>query len=147
MPVPMVRRVSALVWALVWVAAVALVAGCSNAESPSNKRPHNGTGTATAVGNVQQITITTGTDYRFHPSTIVVHPGRVRITLANTARSGPPHNLSVTGLPGAFVPLTGAGGSDAATFTAPAPGRYQFVCTIHVAQGQTGTLVVKPGSP
>ncbi len=30
------------------------------------------------------------------------------------------------------------------TFTTPSPGRYEFVCTIHQALGQTGTLVVLP---
>lgn len=140
MLVPAVRRIVTLTA----VAAIGLTAACSNSESAQQKRPHNGTGTASAVGSVQQITVTAGVDYRFHPSTLVVHPGRVRIVLENTARSGPPHNLSVTGLPGAFVPLVAAGGSQSSTFTAPAPGTYTFVCTIHVAQGQTGTLIVKP---
>ncbi|MGI8678928.1 MAG: cupredoxin domain-containing protein [Jatrophihabitans sp.] len=131
------------------VCCVALPAACSNTESAQQKRPHNGTTTAAAGsggGGVQQITVTTGNDYRFHPSTLVVHPGQVRIVLKNTARSGPPHNLSVTGLPAAFVPLASAGGAQSSTFTAPAPGTYKFICTIHVAQGQTGTLIVQPAA-
>lgn len=131
-------------------AAVALVAtSCSNSESTVNKRPHPGDGTATVVNGIQQITVTTGSDYRFHPSTIVVHPGKVRIVLVNRrdSNSSAPHNLQVQGLPGAFVPLAAAGQTQATTFTAPAPGRYTFVCTIHIAQGQTGQLIVKPGEP
>ncbi|HEV7206755.1 MAG TPA: cupredoxin domain-containing protein [Jatrophihabitans sp.] len=131
-------------------AAVALVAtSCSNSASSVNKRPHVGDSTASVVDGIQQVTVTTGSDYRFHPSTIVVHPGRVRVILVNRrdANSSAPHNFSVQGLPGAFVPLTAAGQTQAATFTAPAPGRYTFVCTIHVAQGQTGVLIVKPGEP
>ena len=129
------------------LAAVTLTAACSNQASAQQKRPHTGVGTASAqADSTQQITVTTGDDYRFHPSTLVVHPGRVRIVLKNTATSGPPHNLSVTGFPAAFVPLASAGGTQTATFIAPAPGRYRFVCTIHVNQGQTGTLVVEPAA-
>jgi plastocyanin len=131
-------------------AAVALllaVTACQS-ESAINREPHPGTGTASAAaGGIQQITLTTGHDYRFHPSTIVVHPGRVRVVLVNGGKvgAGAPHDWSLTGFPAAFVPLTGAGQTSSATFTAPAPGRYTFVCTIHRRQGQTGTLVVKAG--
>ena len=127
--------------------AVALVASaCTNSQAAVNKNPHTGAGTASATDGVQQITTTTSADLRFHPSTITVRPGKVRIVLVNkaTASGGPPHNLQVTGLPGAFVPLTTSGQTQAVTFTAPSPGSYKFVCTIHVAEGQTGTLIVKP---
>jgi len=128
------------------VAALLLLAGCSNRESPINKRPHPGTATASPVGGVQQIVVTTGNDLRFHPSTLVVHPGRVRIVLENAPAggSGPPHNITFSGLPGANIPDTYADHSSSVTFTAPAPGTYNFVCTIHAAQGQTGKLIVKP---
>lgn len=130
----------------VWgVVALALVAGCSNREAPINKRTHPGTATASAVDGVQQITVTSGADLRFHPSTLIVHPGKVRIVLVNTGKPGaaPPHNLQVTGLPGAFVPTTMAGRTGSVTFTAPAPGTYRFVCLIHAAQNQTGKLIVR----
>jgi plastocyanin len=128
-------------------AAVSLVllAGC-NDEASINKNPHSGVATASPVNGVQQLTLTTGNDYRFHPSTLTVRPGRVRVILENTAKpgAGPPHNLQVTGLPAADVPLVAPGQSAAVVFVAPAPGRYHLVCSIHVAQGQTGTLVVLP---
>ena len=135
----LVRRASLLVAALV------LVASCSNREAPANKRPHTGSGTATAVDGVQQITVTSGVDLRFHPSTLVVHRGMVRIVLVNTADagSGPPHNIIFAGLPVADVPLAVSGQARSVTFTAPAPGTYNFVCTIHANQGQTGKLIVK----
>jgi plastocyanin len=123
-----------------------LLTACSNTQAPAAKGPHNGTATASVSGAVQTITVTTGNDYRFHPSTLVVHPGRVRVILKNTARDGAPHNLQVTDFPADFVPLVGARGTSTATFVAPAPGTYVFVCTIHVRQGQTGKLVVKPGA-
>jgi plastocyanin len=119
------------------------LAGCSNRQPSINRNPHSGSTTAGAVAGVQQITVSADDQYRFTPDTITVHPGQVKITLVNKGH-GAPHNLSVNGFPAAFVPLAGAGQTTTATFTAPAPGRYQFVCTIHVAQGQTGTLIVVP---
>jgi plastocyanin len=141
-----VSRVGAAAAALVLAAGG--VAACSNSRSAPQKRPHSGSGSASTVNGVQQITVLTGTDLRFHPSTLVVHPGPVRILLINrvkAGRGGPPHNLQVTGLPGAAVPLVPAGDVASVTFVAGKPGRYNFVCTIHVQQGQTGTLVVEPG--
>jgi plastocyanin len=115
--------------------------GCTNRTANVNRRPQSGATTATVLDGLQQVTVEADDKYRFTPDTITVHPGLVKITLVNSGR-GAPHNLSVTGFPADFVPLAAGGASTTATFTAPAPGRYQFVCTIHVAQGQTGTLVV-----
>ena len=125
--------------------ALAALAACTNREAAVNKRAHGGTGVASAIGGVQQIVVRTGVDLRFHPSTIVVHPGRVRIVLVNTAQpgAGPPHDLQASRVPGADVPLTSAGKTQSITFTAPAPGTYSFVCSIHAAQGQTGKLIVR----
>jgi plastocyanin len=100
------------------------------------------------VNGVQQVTLTTGDDYRFHPSTFSVHPGRVRVVLRNTG-TGAPHDFQVTGFPGTFVPLTSSGQTSAATITVPplqggASSTYEFVCTIHVAQGQRGEMIVVP---
>ena len=133
------------------MAAAVLVLASTGCQSKSavNREQHAGTGTASDAGDgVQQITLTTGhnsLDYRFHPSTIIVHPGRVRVVLINAGKAGAgaPHDWSLNGFPAAFVPLTNAGQTLSTTFTAPAPGRYTFVCTIHSRQGQTGTLVVK----
>jgi plastocyanin len=117
------------------------VAACSNSQGATNRRPNTGSATASAVNGVQQVTISAGDDYRFHPSTITVHPGKVRIVLKHPG-TGAPHNWQLPQFPADFVPLTAAGQSRTATFTAPSPGRYQFVCTIHVKQGQRGTLIV-----
>jgi plastocyanin len=135
-------RRSRVLLPVVAVAAVTLAA-CSNTSSSVNRRPHTGAGTASTVNGVQQITIDTGDDYRFHPSTITVHPGKVEVILHHTG-TGAPHDFQVTNFPGDFVPLTAGGQTSMATFVAPAPGRYQFVCTIHLAQGQTGTMIVLP---
>ncbi|MGN6605795.1 MAG: plastocyanin/azurin family copper-binding protein [Jatrophihabitans sp.] len=128
--------------------AAVVLSGCQTSSS-ANREPHSGTATASGAGAVQTVTLRTGlnsNDFRFHPSTIVVHPGKVRLVLVNEGQkgAGAPHNWSLTGFPGAATPLIQAGQRYEVTFTAPAPGRYQFVCTIHTRQGQVGTLVVQP---
>ena len=119
-----------------------LLAGCQT-QSSINQEPHSGSTTASMTAGVQDVEITTDQSYRFKPSTITVHPGKVRITLKHVG-TGAPHDWSLQGLPAAYVPLVNPGQSKAIEFTAPSPGTYTFVCTIHIAQGQTGTLVVLP---
>jgi len=123
--------------------AAALLAGCSNTQASVNRRPQGGSATATVIDGAQQIIVKAGDTYRFDPSTITVHPGRVTVILINDGH-GAPHNWTLTGLPGAATPLASAGQTQSATFTAPAPGTYGVVCTIHEKQGQTGKLVVLP---
>jgi plastocyanin len=137
------RRALAVAAAL---GALVMLAACSNREAPVNKRGHTGTAVASLVDGIQQVVVKSGVDLRFHPSTIVVHPGKVRIILVNTAKpgSGPPHNIQSTEVPGADVPLAMAGETaQSMTFVAPAPGTYSFVCSIHARQGQSGKLIVK----
>jgi plastocyanin len=119
-----------------------LLTGCET-QSAINREPHAGSTTASATDGVQDVVITTDQNYRFSPSTITVHPGKVRITLKHVG-TGAPHDWSLQGFPSDYVPLVSAGQTKSVQFTAPAPGTYKFVCTIHVAQGQTGTLVVLP---
>jgi plastocyanin len=124
------------------VSAGMLLAGCQD-QSAINRNPHTGTSTATTQNGVQSVVITTGDNYRFDPSTITVHPGKVRISLEHKG-NGAPHDWQLQGLPAASVPLTTSGQSKSVEFVAPAPGTYTFICSIHVKQGQTGTLVVLP---
>jgi plastocyanin len=133
----------AVVGPVVAVATLALVAACSNTEGSVNRRPQGGSGTPSVVNGIQQITIKTGDTYRFDPATITVHPGRITVLLVNDGK-GAPHNWTLSGLPGVATPLAASGQTRSVTFTAPAPGTYRFVCTIHVKQGQTGKLVVLP---
>jgi plastocyanin len=130
--------------ALLGVCIVLLMSGCSNRQASINRRPQTGASTASTVNGVQTVTVSAGNDYRFVPSTITVHPGMVRIVLVNTG-GGAPHNWTLLGLPNVATPTVGASRQGVVQFTAPAPGTYTFVCTIHQRQGQTGTLVVVPG--
>jgi plastocyanin len=125
------------------VAGLMLMAACSNRQASVNRRPQGGSGTASIVNGIQQITIKAGDTYRFDPATITVHPGRITILLVNDGK-GAPHNWTLSGLPGVATPLAASGQTRSVTFSAPAPGTYRFVCTIHVKQGQTGKLVVLP---
>ena len=135
------RRPTALALAVVGV--LIFLAGCSNRQAAVNRRPQTGSATASSVDGVQQVTIEVNDTYRFHPDTITVHPGPVKVILVHQG-TGAPHDFEVVGIPADFVPAVSGGQIESATFTAPAPGRYEFVCTFHVAQGQTGTLIVLP---
>jgi plastocyanin len=130
--------------ATVCVAALGVLAAGCNRQGPINREPHAGATTASAADGVQNVVITTDRGYRFSPSTITVHPGKVRITLKNlsTNGTGAPHDWQLTGFPADYLPLTQSGQSRSIEFTAPAPGTYRFYCTIHLNQGQTGELVV-----
>jgi plastocyanin len=142
------RRASAsrVAAAVVFTLASALALTSCASESPVNARSHAGTETASPTsGGVQVVVVRSGLDLRFHPSTIVVHPGKVRIVLDNTSKpgQGPPHDLTFSSLAGLYVGTTQPGQQQSITFTAPAPGTYGFVCTIHANQNQTGKLIVK----
>lgn len=140
MAAPVITTRRRVVLGLAVSAAVAMVAACSTQPS-INRRAHSGSATASTVAGVQTITVTAGNTYRFDPSTITVHPGPVKVTLVNNG-SGAPHDWTLLGLPGAATTEIGSNTSTSVTFTAPAPGRYEFICTIHQKQGQTGTLIV-----
>lgn len=125
-------------------AVLLLLTGCTNTQSAANREPHTGTTTAVEIGGVQQVRINVDQSFRFSPSTITVHPGKVMITLAHSA-TGAPHNWQLLGFPGDYVPTVNPGRTSSVTFVAPSPGKYTFECTIHVRQGQTGTLIVSAG--
>jgi plastocyanin len=140
------RRRAVVVCAAILTAAP--LAACAS-KAPINRPGNSGSAAASLVNGVQQVTLTTGDDYRFHPATFSVHPGKVKVILHNKG-TGAPHDVQVTGFPADFVPLASAGQTQEATFTAPPvqngeATKYQFVCTIHVRQGQVGTMIVTPG--
>jgi plastocyanin len=137
-----VRRVGA---AAVLVAAgiAALVTGCSNRNAPQAGEPHSGNVRVTAgAGGVQAITLSGGDNLRFNPSTFHVHPGKVKITLRDSGTT--PHEFSFTGKLHLAIPMTMHGQSNSIQFTVHTPGRYPFVCDLHVRENMTGTMIVDP---
>ncbi|MDT4894066.1 MAG: hypothetical protein QOE97_3101 [Pseudonocardiales bacterium] len=115
------------------------LAGCTT-EPSVNRRGHTGSTTASVVNGMQRVTVQATDTYRFDPSTITVHPGRVEIDLVNVGK-GAPHDWALDGTD-TITGLAPSGQTRSVVFTAPAPGTYTYVCTIHRKQGQTGKLVV-----
>lgn len=116
---------------------------CTNTQAPVNREGRSGDSTAPVVASGQQVRLEVDNSFRFHPSTITVHPGRVTITLHHRG-PGAPHNWQLLGFPGDYAPTIAPGQTSTVTFVAPSSGTYEFVCTIHQRQGQTGTMVVLP---
>ncbi len=114
------------------------VGGGVASPAPSVTAPSPGTG-----GEATEITIgtDTGAALEFDPTTASVPTGStVRLLFEN--RSTVPHNLTF-GEPinAATDTVVNAGASDEVEFTAPEPGDYDFVCTLH--PGMDGTLTVE----
>jgi plastocyanin len=91
---------------------------------------------------VLQITIGTdaGTELKFDPGEVTAQPGaHVRVTFEN--RSEVPHNLTFEApINVASSPVVAPATSETLELTAPGPGEYAFVCTIH--PGMEGELIV-----
>ncbi len=84
----------------------------------------------------------TGAELRFDPESAAVPTGaQVSLTFEN--RSTVPHNLTFQEpISVATKPIVAAGASETIEFSAPEPGDYPFVCTLH--PGMDGTLTVEP---
>ena len=128
---------------------LAALAGCSGSEPalPEVTRSASADGAVrTAADGVQEVTVETGDDYAFTPTSITVAPGPVRLTVRNTATQLT-HNFLFTEGKGPVditeqVPYLGPGDSKTIEFTATEPGDYPFECSFHLALGQVGTMTV-----
>jgi plastocyanin len=98
---------------------------------------------ASPAGEATDLTIgtDTGAELRFDPDAATVPTGaRVALTFEN--RSTLPHNLTFNApINVATSPIVAPGASETIEFTAPEPGAYPFVCTLH--PGMEGTLTVE----
>jgi plastocyanin len=129
------------------------LAGCGGDDdggggSSSSSDPALGTVT-TAPDGVQEVTIETPDDYVFLPDRFTVAPGRVRLTVHNSAEQMV-HNFRFTPGTGAAeiaeeIPLLQPGESDTIEFEVQAVGDYPFECSFHVQVGQVGTMTVAAG--
>jgi plastocyanin len=130
---------------------VLLLAGCgggdggSGGAAASSSDPSLGVVT-TAPDGVQEVTIETPQDYVFLPDSFTVAPGRVRLTVHNTAEQMV-HNFRFRPDSGpaqidAQIDLLQPGASDTIEFEVETVGDYPFECSFHVQLGQVGTMTV-----
>jgi plastocyanin len=128
----------------------AVLAGCGGGEPAlpeATRTPDAAVGTVTtAPDGVQEVVLETGDDYVFTPAAFTVAPGRVRVTVRNTAAQMT-HNFVFT--PGAGpaaiaegIPYLAPGDTDTIEFTVAEPGDHPFECSFHTALGQVGTMTV-----
>ena len=131
---------------------VALLVGCGDSGAGSGDTAGASSGSVapgtvtTAPDGVQEITLTTGDDYRFSPSEFTVAPGEVRITVTNNATQYT-HNFLFTEGAGPApiseqIPVLAPGDSTTIDITVTTPGDYPFECSFHVALGQVGVMTV-----
>lgn len=101
---------------------------------------------AACGGPAQPVEVTigtpSGTQEVFVPASASVPAGRT-IRLAFVNSSSQRHNLTFDGpIDAATAELVEPGTSEELEFSAPAPGAYEFFCTLH--PGMSGTLTVTP---
>jgi plastocyanin len=121
------------------VMALALVlTGCGGGSSSGGATGSGGSSGPVAI----TIGTDTGADQKFVPNTAEAPPNTpVKLTFQNKS-SSLAHNLTFQGgISAQTNPSVAPGASEPISFTTPAAGTYQFVCTLH--PGMNGTLTVK----
>ena len=126
-----------------------VLSGCAGgpATPPAATSTVAGAGTVTtAPDGVQEVTLQTQDNYVFTPARFTVKPGRVRLTVVNTATQLT-HNFRFTPGKGPAeipedIPLLAPGDRKTIAFTVQTPGAYGFECSFHVQLGQVGTMTV-----
>jgi plastocyanin len=113
--------------------------------APPSKLPGVGKVT-TAPDGVQEVTIQTEDDYVFTPNHFTVKPGKVKLTVVNTATQLT-HNFRFSPGKGAEeiaanIPLLAPGQRQSIEFTVTKPGSDRFECSFHTQLGQVGTMTV-----
>jgi plastocyanin len=125
------------------IALIVVLVACSAASSPSASEAQPTT-IPSAPGNGGTVEISVATDaggaLAFDPPQISVPAGAVvRLTFTNKATV--PHNLTFADpINVATATVVDPGASQTIEFTAPAEGKYSFVCTLH--PGMKGVLIV-----
>lgn len=121
----------------VLVAATFAISACASGSGPASNPA-----TDSPSGELLQITVgtDTGSELKFDPVDVTAQPGvDVRLTFEN--RSEVPHNLTFEApINAASSTLVAPATSETLEFTAPGPGEYAFLCTIH--PGMDGILLV-----
>jgi plastocyanin len=118
------------------------------ASAPGTASPSEGTATPSEGPGGESVSITIGTDtgaaLQFDPTTATVPQGStVELTFENRSTTVP-HNLTFDApINEATATIVDPGASESLEFTAPEPGAYKYVCTLH--PGMEGTLTVEGG--
>jgi plastocyanin len=129
--------------------ALSALTGCSQEPStsagPASTVPGVGK-VSEASDGVQEVTIQTQDDYVFTPDSFTVAPGKVRLTVVNTAKQLT-HNFRFSPDEGpepisAEISLLAPGQETTIEFEVREPGDYEFVCTFHTQLNQVGTMTV-----
>jgi plastocyanin len=111
---------------------VALIVGCGDDDDSAESEDLQPVSeiTITAVGiafDIDEFTVSSGEE--------------ITITFDNQ-HDGVPHNISFADIQDAATELTDGPDTQQLTFTAPAPGEYEFQCDAHPPQ-MSGTMVVR----
>lgn len=124
-------------------ASVAPSPSATSAASPSATASAGPSASATSGGAALELTIgtKTGTEEEFDPDSEKA-PSGARVTITFENLGSVPHNLTFKApINAATGPAVAPGASDTVEFTAPAPGEYIWMCTIHA--GMEGRLEVE----
>lgn len=114
----------------------------AGSSSSSSAAGAGASSSAAGAGATQHIRIVANNNFRFAPSTVRVHTGKVRITLVDSGAY--PHNLVIPaiGVNSATVSGDPGGTQISVTATFPHPGSYRFYCVYHQSAGMVGTFIV-----
>lgn len=95
------------------------------------------------AGGIQQITVHATNGFRFSPSTIDAHVGRLRITVVDDGSY--PHNISFPALHRTSTTVSGDPGAGRTTLLLDLThsGSYRFSCTYHSSAGMLGQVDVR----
>jgi plastocyanin len=139
------RRGNRMVLAAGALTAVTVLFGVQGCQRQSPRFDHDPspspaiTAKVDAAGN-QAVTLQMTDTLRFVPSAVVVHPGKVTMTLANAG--GDPHTFEVPALNVNTGNIPGHQ-TETITFTVPkGPVTYAFDCAYHTSEHMVGTITV-----
>jgi plastocyanin len=100
-------------------------------------------GSSTSGGATPTAIVKVNDGMSFIPSTLTIAVGTTDLKIENVGSI--PHNLAIPAL-NISSPTVNGGETVTVAVHAKTPGRYPFVCTLHVMNGMVGTLVVRAGS-
>lgn len=123
------------------------LAGCSSDDDTAT--PTETVEPTVSIGpdGFQNVLIDASDSYRFLPDEVYVDPGKIRISVSNTALTTV-HSLAFKpGGPPESIPLLNPNEVKMLEVIIDNPGDYPFFCTFHEQLGQSGILHVGTAAP